>query len=340
MTPSAKLGGFKILKDVVRISLVSSEQRTNFPAQLCRTIAEEKINLPYITCVNDAHSWGLNIMVESFNGARLSQLIEETLGKIFTHNSQSAILSIFPHKRNPEITGSLFEAFSEGGVEPYALANSPSAISVVLEEGSLSKASDALFGPFSFSAYRTPADWKLAQKGKEQLYKEVVASYQEKKPKVYGLEQQEEQEFLQIKLNSGHIGQVGTALKEFARLGLNLTFLATSPCQEEGREKLFLCLPRSEGHSHTEIIYGIAPQVEIETVSPVATFSMNGPHFGDRYGIASELLHALNKSDVDLLALNCTIASIIGVVPSHQIEPAIQAIQGCFEVPTVTKKEN
>ncbi len=67
---------------------------------------------------------------------------------------------------------------------------------------------------------------------------------------------------------------------------------------------------------------------------------MNGPHFGDRYGIVSDLLRSFKKDGVDLLGLNCTIASIIGVVPSPHIQPAIQAIQGCFEVPSVTKKEN
>lgn len=340
MTPSAKLGGFKILKDVVRISLVASNQTPCFPAELCQLIAKEKINLPYITCVNDGHWWGLNIMVDSTNAVKASQIIESAYGKMFTHASESAILSIFPHKNNPEITGSLFEVFGQEEIDPDAFANSPSAISVVLKRGMISKASNALFEPFRFSAYRTPADWKLAQKGKEQLYKEVVASYQEKRPKVYGLECQGGQELLRLKLNRGNLAQFGMAFKEFARMGLHLTFLSTSPGHEEASETLVFCLPGSEIRSNTEIISKIVPQGDLESRSPVSAFSMNGPHFGDRYGIASELLHALNESGIDLLALGCTIASIIGVVPSHQIEPAIQAIQGCFEVFSVIRKEN
>ena len=82
------------------------------------------------------------------------------------------------------------------------------------------------------------------------------------------------------------------------------------------------------------------PEDVIDSPSPVATFSVNGPHFGDRYGITNELLHALKENHIDLLALNCTIASIIGVVPSNQIEQVIQAIQGCFDVPSITKKED
>jgi aspartokinase len=340
MTPSAKLGGFKILKDVVRLSLVASNQTPYFPIELCHLIAKEKINLPYITCVNEGHWWGLNIMVDSANGVRTSQLIENAFGKIFTRDSESVILSIFPHKNNPEITGTLFEVFDQEEIDPDAFANSPSAISVVLKRDMISKASNALFEPFRFSAYRTPADWKLAQKGKEQLYKEVVASYQEKRPKVYGLECQGGQELLQLKLNQGNMAQLGMAFKEFARMGLYLTFLSTSPGHGEASETLIFCLPGSETRSNTEIMNKILPRGELESRSPVSVFSMNGPHFGDRYGIVSELLHALNESGIDLMALGCTIASIIGVVPSHQIEPAIQAIQGCFEVPSIIRKEN
>jgi aspartokinase len=340
MTPQARLGGFKILKDVVRISIISPTQTKDFPAQLLQTIAEAKINLPYITVVNDGRSWRLNIMVDSVHSARTSHLIEEAFGKIFTNAAESVILSIFPHRSDPIITGSLLEVFDQEGIDPDGYANSPSAISAVLKRGMIKKASNALFGPFTFSAYRTPADWKLAQKGKEQLYKEVVASYQEKRPKVYGLEYQEEQEFLQIELKSGQMGPVGTAVKELARIGLYLTFLATSFSQEKEKEKLFICLPISESHSNTEILSETVPGMEMASISPVATFAMNGPHFGDRYGIVSDLLHAFKQGHVDLLALNCTIASIIGVVPSPQIQPAIQALQQCFEVPSVTKKDH
>jgi len=54
---------------------------------------------------------------------------------------------------------------------------------------------------------------EAAQEGKEQLYKEVVASYQEKKPKVYGLEVYEGQHLVQIKLNRAKITHVGASFR-------------------------------------------------------------------------------------------------------------------------------
>lgn len=338
MSAPEKLGGFKVLKDVTLISLFSPKQTKGSPSRFFSFIADEKINLPYVTCVFDDHSWGLNIAVESRDAGKALGLIEEAFEKKSIHYPDSTILSIFPHKKNPEITGSLFEAFGREGVNANALANSPSAISIVLNENVLNKASSALFGPFSFSAYRTPADWKLAQKGKEQLYKEVVASFQEQRPKVYGLEYQDNQEFLRVKLNTKSIGDFGTSFKKFARLGLNLTFLATSPCEEEGKEKVAFCLPATENSSYIQMMNGITPQEDIQSHAPVSTFAMNGPHFGDRYGIVSELLISLEKGNVDLLGLSCTIASITGVVPSSHITLAIEAIKGCFDIPSVVER--
>jgi aspartokinase len=136
-----------------------------------------------------------------------------------------------------------------------------------------------------------------------------------------------------------NVAHVGSSLRGFARLGLDLTFLASSPCRDHGKESLALCLPFSESETYTRVLQRIAPDLDMATVSPVMTFSMNGPHFGDRYGIVSELLSSLDRRNVDLLALSCTVASITGVVLRDQKETAIQAIQDCFEVPSVTKRD-
>lgn len=338
MAPKARLGGFKVLKDVFWFSLLFPKQKENTPAILCQHIADEKINLPYITCLNDSLTWGLNIAVDAPEGTRISQLIQET-GCSATHDPRSVILSIFPHKSDPEITGGLLRALGNEGAGPKAWANSPSAISIVMREDHLNTASAALFEPFSFSVYRTPADWKLAQKGKEKLYKEVVASYQEKQPKIYGLSVQRNQELVRIKASEEEMGVLGKAFEEFGRLGLNLTFLTTGPSREAGKGLLAFCLPQSEEPSLTSVVKGVVTHMEMDNQSPVATFAMNGPHFGDRYGIAGGLMNIFHEAGIELLGLNCTIASIIGVVPSEQMDSALDALQSYFEVPSIIKKD-
>jgi aspartokinase len=338
MTALPVLGGFKILKDVVRISTIASPEDKAFPAGFFRAIAAEKINLPYLTAVYNGRAWGLIAVVEAPDGDRTLQFIRTAFGNMFQADPRNAVLSLFPHKNNPAVAGTLFETLAGRGLECEALANSPSAVSVVLKEEFLAPASDALFGPFSFSAYRTPSDWKLAQKGKEKLYKEVVASYQEKRPKVYGLNYRDKQDLVTIDVAREGIGIFGLALKSFASRGSDLSFLASGP-EDRGKVRLFLCLPRSGKEARLGVLQEMGLGMQVAGTQPVAMFSMTGPHFGDRYGIASELLSTFAEAGIDLIAMTCTIASIRGVVQTHKIAQTLQAIRDCFEVPTVVKKD-
>ena len=328
------------MKEVVWISLARPERERSFPAELSHLLAKEKTNLPFLTCGNEDWRWGLDLVIDSHDAEKTANLIQGNFHKTDFTTAKGVILSIFPHRGKPETLGLLLDAFYKEGVAPVAVANSHSSISVVLQEEIANKASNALFGPFSFSAYRTPADWKLAQKGKEKLYKEVVASYQEKRPKVYGLEWQAEQELLQVKMNRDNLRAVGEVFKGLSQLDFPLTFLITSPSKEKGTTNLFFCVPESDKPRYSEILKELPAGAITTRVPSVAYFTMNGPHFGDRYGIANELLMALDEVQAELLGLSCSIASISGVVPAEQIHPAIQAIQGCFEVPSVINKTN
>jgi len=338
MTPQTRLGAFKILKEVEWISLNQSKLDHEFSPELFRLIAKEKINLPFLTFKNEGSGLGLNIVVDSNNAQTIFQLLKDNFEKKYYSTDRTAILSIFPHKSNPEIIGNLLEVFGKEDIKPMTLANSPSAISIVLKEDLINKASTALFDPFAFSAYRTPSDWKAAQKGKEKLYKEVIASYQEKKHKVYALEWQEQQDLLHVKLRSLDLAKMGTAFKDFAQMGLLLSFLISGLSHEMGKTDLFFCLPQTKKFNYADIVRKLLPEDVTVEVSNVAYFSMNGPHFGDRYGIVSDLLNAFVSAKLELSALSCSIASITGVLPSDQIQSAIQIIQECFEVPSVIKK--
>jgi aspartokinase len=134
------------------------------------------------------------------------------------------------------------------------------------------------------------------------------------------------------------MGSVGASFRGFARSGLSLVFFASGPT-EEGEDVLAFCLPASQSQTYGRIVQRIAPELDIKGVSSVTIFSMNGPHFGDRYGIVSEFLDSLARRRVRVLALSCTIASISGVVQSAQFESALKTICERFDVPSITKKE-
>jgi aspartokinase len=338
MSSSAKLAGFKILKGVVWHSFSLSKSKGVSLTDMFTSLTREKANMSMVTCVKDKDTWRVNIALESHEAKKALPVIAESVGNSDIRLTKGAILSIFPHQKNPKITGSVLDIYGKENIEPGPFASSPSAISVALREESIDKATRCLFKPLRFSAYRTPEDWKLAQKGKEKLYKEVVASFQEKKPKVYFIEWQDNQSLVQTSLSGRKLELMGLALKRFDNMGTPLNFLASNQLEDDDQQDFFFCLPTSTKSSYPQTIEELIPDARVRETQDIAMFSMNGPHFGDRYGITSELFKALDEAGVDLIGLNCSIHSVSGVVTAGNILKAIDGIKKRFEVPSVMKR--
>ncbi|MFO7986218.1 MAG: hypothetical protein R6U38_10145 [Desulfatiglandaceae bacterium] len=333
MRPLQRLGGFKILKDVVWASVIGPADDETLPARLCRTLAGEGVNLAFLTVGGSGHPPGANFVVDVQDVPKVREVLDREFDIQNAAMGEAAVFSLFPHKSDPLVMGSLLEAFGQKGIHPLALANSHSAISVVVDRESCEAGVSALFSRFNFSAYRTPADWKLAQKGKETLYREVVASYQEKRPKVYALELYESQELWDVRFTAGRMTRMETAFKTIGESGRFLTFLISSPVSRDVYHFVF-CLPATDPHPGDTTENVLKEDIWARR-APVTVFSMNGPHFGDRYGIVRDLLEALNGARVNLLGLSCSIASISGVLLAGQVDGAVAAIKGCFEVPSI-----
>jgi aspartokinase len=65
----------------------------------------------------------------------------------------------------------------------------------------------------------------------------------------------------------------------------------------------------------------------------VELVSFQGPHFGDRYGIASRVVDALQSARIELLAMSCASASIHLVVGEGQGQAAVDHLRGPFGGP-------
>jgi aspartokinase len=330
-----RLGGVKILKDVVWTGLSEPGGSLGRAMDLCRKLADARINIVFMTLAGAGDAAGMMLAAESETAPGLMCALEGSPGG--SSLPRGAILSIFPHRTKPEITGGLLVALAEAGVYPVAVASSASAVSVLMPEEIVPKATEALFASFQFSAYRTPEDWKLTQKGKETLYREVVASYQEKSPKVYSLDWLEPLTLVEVQAGPENFSRAGAAFRHLALMGVPLSFMISASARGEG-SSLWFCLPRSDPRVYADILSQHLPGAAMPWPEPAALFAMNGPHFGDRYGLAAQLLETLSDAGIDLLALGCAIASISGVVPGRQAEEASEAICRCFEVPAVNRK--
>ncbi len=67
--------------------------------------------------------------------------------------------------------------------------------------------------------------------------------------------------------------------------------------------------------------------------SPVELIYFQGPHYGDRYGIASAAIMALAEKEVPLLAVVCTGASVYLITPQGKASAARNSLSDAFSTP-------
>jgi hypothetical protein len=217
----------------------------------------------------------------------------------------------------------VLRSINEAGIDRFAAAQSNSALSVLIGEEKLRAFAEVLFMFFRFRAYPTVADWE-SRRAPVTVPREIVASYQEKRPKVYSLEWYEGIRLL--RLANGHESNRVDAqvLKYMTATGECTAYL--SACGSPPAALILAAASR-----------GVGPEIILDSRYPVAVFTMNGPHFGDRYGIAAELMNALERENIEVLAVACNMASITGIIPNDGVSQATKAITSCFDVPMVTR---
>jgi hypothetical protein len=99
---------------------------------------------------------------------------------------------------------------------------------------------------------------------------------------------------------------------------------------------LLLCGP-DRGRSFSRPIEADIPVVEgcqRQVIAPVELLFFQGPHFGDRFGVADFTYRALKDHANDLLAAVFSGASIYLVLPEGAADGALDQLNAAFNIPS------
>ena len=145
MVTQEKLGGFKILKEVSLISPAPFMPDRLSPRHYFGSLRNITSIYPTSPASERSDGWLIDLAVEAGDARTASGLIQKALERNLIQRSNTAILSIFPHRKKAHHRGALFEAFDREGIHPDVMAHSPSTISVVLDEQVLVRAGRSPF---------------------------------------------------------------------------------------------------------------------------------------------------------------------------------------------------
>jgi aspartokinase len=164
---------------------------------------------------------------------------------------------------------------------------------------------------------------------------ETIAVYWEPKPKTYGFIEVTDLTLMTIEIKPEKMSQWGLWLMELADLdvGFQLILAKYSPHREL---RLYILLEKSWADSVlSHMDKRIDPESEkyFHLTSPVELISFQGPHFGDRYGIADSAFKALDGQGVPVLITVCSGAAVYIVLPENKLHKARPLLAEAFEVP-------
>ncbi len=328
-----QLGGIKILEGRSCAGW-ACDKAQNPLSDICRNMGVERINLSQVSHLADDGKGRSATCLCTENAAGFTSyfLIRLGTGMEPRLRRDTTILSVFPHDRRPRVMGALLELAGREDIDALAIASSPSAMSIVVPAQTMKATIDAIFGAFEFPAYGSPLKWETAYVGKEELFKDVVGSYEEQDIKVYAVLDQPNLDLWTLVLDRGDLVRLGPALRQIDDLGAKMPFL-TADCSRPEETVLGFCLPTSLRQGVGKALDANLPNA-VCSVQDAAGVFFHGPHFGDRYRIATALTGSLQGADVVPLALSCAVHSISVILAAKDLPGALRVIKAKFHVPT------
>jgi aspartokinase len=336
--PKLRVGGLKVIEAGSCLVYSSPGAEFRLGPQVTGPLTQNKINITFLTHVaGDRTSLGIARAEGETSLARLKNLASQE--DTFRLQPDTAIMAVYPHDKRPEIIGAFIRSLARSKSVLYGLASSPSAITGIIEARREVKVASQLFQDFQFSSFASAEEFFAAQEIPEEYHRKVVATYQEKRIKVYWIVPQSDLDLWAVSIPSDDIlGEVADILTHLGDFGLTIPFLIAIPRLRTGELLFAFSTSRpanseDQGDSIRRLLNERLPGLRPMRLIPVAGIFLHGPHFGDRYGIVNALVEALEDAHVSILALSCTISSISVIIRQHELAPALLVLGQVFEAP-------
>jgi aspartokinase len=332
------VGGIKVVEGGAFVAISSPSGKDYLRGGICLPLAQQRINITLLTHMTGGGE--LNsasvICTDIKAGATsysLAKASYRSIQDVIRLHPGTCIVSIYPYNRRPEIVGNFLRALARAKVLTYAVASSRSSISAVMSLDAKEKAIRQLFKDFYFSSYASAAEFFAAQPPPEELVKQVVAVYQESVIKIYYLEELPDQDIWSLSVPSVMaLERFGEALLALKNIECPIPFFLAVWLL--GKKELLFSFSTSSHHADEvrRLLKFSLPGINLRRQRQVAAIFLHGPHFGDRYGIASTLLEALDQAKVSLLAISCSVSTISAMVKKKDLESAMEILTRTFEI--------
>lgn len=157
---------------------------------------------------------------------------------------------------------------------------------------------------------------------------ETVAVYFEKPVRTYGLKAQEGNFVLRLECGAAQLAGLTAAL---SALEPPLQLVSCSLVWEDEVAGLQVCLPRDQAPRLEQAALGAGARVS--GWGQASVINLQGPHFGDRWGLASEALAGLEEAGVEPLCLLGVTHTLQATLTPGESQAALEGLGKRFTAP-------
>ena len=157
---------------------------------------------------------------------------------------------------------------------------------------------------------------------------ETIAVYWEKRIKTYGFNLMDGLVLMNLEIEAGRLEDWGHRIADWGGLGVKVR-LVLAQASDDGGANVSLVLDRGDDE---RLEKEFSDDEGFEVVRAVEMIQFQGPHFGDRYGIAEAAFDCLAAAGLPVLAAGCAGASIHIILPEGRGAEAVARLSETFEV--------
>ena len=153
-----KLGGIKLSNELMQVNIFGSTVKINRVSVFCRLMAENKINLPFlsVTAISDRMQGSCCVSVEDMG--RVKKIVNDHSGlkDIVEYIVPVGSISIFPHQFRLQLLGHMLYIFGQASLPLFGMANSISTLTLTTDYDKLKSASELLKDYFCLGPNHAP----------------------------------------------------------------------------------------------------------------------------------------------------------------------------------------
>ncbi len=337
------MNGIRLSDPLAQVNQFCVNDSGESPVYLHQLLSASRINIEFLTLRFTESEKHITCCIAPDRLSHFQQTVAAASGgRHIRCTPDMGTLSLYPHKSSLSSIGYILKVLGDEKLPFCRMASSGSMLTFLVPHGEQERIARTLARhidlPDTHTPFRQRLDAESQQLLKQKYAPETTATYVESKIKTYGIITKPDLTLIQMTCPTDGLSGCGQQIQALEALGLRF-YYASASLGGNDRIDLFLAIDTSGQEMAKKAEHLISSALSgkkaggCEIQPSVGAINLQGPHFGDRYGIANQAFTPLIEASIPILLAGCVGASIFIILPGQMVQKAKTVLAKVFESP-------